>query len=197
MVLVGFSVVFYIATVFRRTLLYSMASAAVAIAAGLSALAAGTDQCGWPAFFSISMVFVFPCFYSCCWQFQAHRRRGRERDGNSASRSTRNHGRWPLGGCARGTDPLDKHGATVVIVFPDGDVMLGVEEEDGGNDGFESKKKKDKGEKSSTRNDRDLLEPSGSSGDVQGNEDTAGAVVPANGSPQIVSENDAQAGNGT
>ncbi|CAD7702543.1 unnamed protein product [Ostreobium quekettii] len=40
-VLAGFFVCFYIATVFRKTLLYSMASGAVAVAAALSALAAG------------------------------------------------------------------------------------------------------------------------------------------------------------
>jgi len=127
-VLVGFFVVFYIATVFRRTLLYSMAAAAVAVAAALSALAAGTDECGWPAFFSISLVFAFPCLYSCCWQCQAHRRRARDGRARSGNRSQ--------GDSARGADghqdsaQLSKYAATVVMVLPDGDVMLGVEDEE-------------------------------------------------------------------
>eukprot|EP00803_Ostreobium_quekettii_P009679 evm.model.scf_3034.1 EVM.evm.TU.scf_3034.1 scf_3034:1708-2361(-) len=126
-VLAGFFVVFYVATVFRKTLLYGMASVMVAIAAALSALAAGTDECGWPAFFSISLVFAFPCLYSCCWQFQARRRRraGVERFSPAPT------GTDPAQGDVREAHPggaRKDQGATVVMVFPDGDVMLGLEE---------------------------------------------------------------------
>ena len=193
MVLVGFSVVFYIATVFRRTLLYSMASAAVAIAAGLSALAAGTDQCGWPAFFSISLVFAFPCVYSCCWQFQAHRQRARDPGGHNSRRSARDSGGGAPGNRAGGLGAHDKHGgATVVIVFPNGDVMLGVEEDDGGGDGDKVRKKKEKGEKRAPRGERGMLAPSGSSRSVQGNENTAGDAVPPRGGVPAVLDSGVQ-----
>lgn len=141
-VLVGFFVVFYIATVFRRTLLYSMAAAAVAVAAALSALAAGTDECGWPAFFSISLVFAFPCLYSCCWQCQAHRRRARERDARD--------GNGAPGSIAASSDAraasvsFAKQGSTVVMVLPDGDVMLGFEDEDSTEHGDGGNKRSEK-----------------------------------------------------
>ncbi|GMH43082.1 hypothetical protein BSKO_11004 [Bryopsis sp. KO-2023] len=106
-VLIGFFVVFYVATIFRRVLLYSMASGAVIVAGALSALSAVTDECGWPAFFSISLVFAFPCAYSCCWQCQQHRSNARDA------------GRGSPGAEAKPSN-------AVVMLFPGGEVQLGV-----------------------------------------------------------------------
>lgn len=113
-VLLGFFIVFYVAAVMRRVLLYAMASVAVISSAALSAVSASTQHCGWPAFLSIALVFAFPCAYSCCFQFV-----NRANSGGSA-------GGGQAGSRSREAEVEAKHSNSVLILFPGGEVQLGV-----------------------------------------------------------------------
>lgn len=112
-VLLGFFIVFYIAAVMRRVLLYGMASVAVLASAGLSAVSASSEYCGWPAFLSIALVFAFPCAYSCCFKCV-------NRPGSGVSGG----GRGPRGREEQQVEA--KTSNSVLIVFPGGEVQLGV-----------------------------------------------------------------------
>eukprot|EP00210_Caulerpa_lentillifera_P009487 g9047.t1 len=50
-----------------------MSFLAVLMAVSFSSLSILTDGCVWPAFFAVTLVFAFPCFYSCCWNYHSRR----------------------------------------------------------------------------------------------------------------------------
>lgn len=114
-VLLVFFVVFYVAAVFRRVLLYTMSTGAVILAGGLSILSAVSDHCGWPAYASITLVFAFPCAYSCMWQCTQQY----EQLGSRVDASVRENA------------PEGKQSSAVVMVFPGGEIQLGMSVEEG------------------------------------------------------------------
>eukprot|EP00210_Caulerpa_lentillifera_P009134 g8708.t1 len=67
----GFLAVFFVAILYKRVLLCFMSAMTVLIAASLATLALLTDECVWPAFFAVTLVFTFPCVYSCCLNHQS------------------------------------------------------------------------------------------------------------------------------
>lgn len=126
-VLLGFFVVFLISLGFRRALLNGMAVLAMATSGMLSAVAATTDDCGWPAFLSISLVFMFPCAYSFVWQMHSRRSHNRDPLTSATDGATSNVG--PGGGDGAGFGFL-KPAEAVVMLFPGGETMLGMENHD-------------------------------------------------------------------
>ena len=122
-VVFGFFALFLSAVAYKRTILYLLSSGAVFYSGSLTALTLVTDNCVWPAFFSITMVFAFPCFYSCCWNYQTRRNESalqRPPDGTTTSA--------PPAQSSVPRTPEHKPTSTVVMLFPDGDMQLGVQD---------------------------------------------------------------------
>lgn len=149
---------FYVAAVMRRALLYTMSSGAVLASAALSAVSVTTENCGWPAFLSVALVFAFPCAYSCCWQCNEQRNLRRSSEGEAA------RGNGASGGEAKMSN-------AVVMVFPGGEVQLGIttEEELEGKEGGRGKKKRKK------KQQRSLSTASVELGDLQSGGNNQGA----------------------
>jgi len=73
-VALGFMAVFFTSILYKRRMLCVISSIAFLLAGSFSTLAILTDDCLWPAFFSVTLIFVFPCFYSCCRSYHSRRR---------------------------------------------------------------------------------------------------------------------------
>lgn len=120
-VVLGFAVLFLSAVAYRKTILYLLSSGAVFFSGSLLTLAIITENCIWPAFFSIMLVFAFPCFYSCCWNRQL--RRNELIQGHAPSVAP------PETTTAPSTSRTEnKPTSAVVMLFPDGGMQLGVQE---------------------------------------------------------------------
>ena len=117
-VCIGFCLLFASALFHRRTVLSFLSSGAVFYSGTLLALTVIADHCVWPAFFSITMVFAFPCFYSCCWSQQS------QTSNDPQVRSAAE----PTSSTNAVSRPTNKPTSSVIMLFPDGDMQLGVKE---------------------------------------------------------------------
>lgn len=119
-VALGFMAVFFTSMLYKRRMLGVISSVAFLLAASFSTLAILTDDCLWPAFFSITLVFVFPCFYSCCWNYHSRRSEAPVPAGSNPPVVAEEEEGEP----ERGKAP-----PAVFIQSPDGEFQIGMEVE--------------------------------------------------------------------
>lgn len=142
LVLLGFFVVFLVSLRFRRTLVAAMATLAMALVVAFGVVAAVTDECNWPAFLSASLVFVFPCAYSYARKIDWPSSRNRSQVRTATAVGSLTAVGEPTAGGPPGRASNQSHegarvrlgtlkpAGAVLMLFPGGDVMLGVENQD-------------------------------------------------------------------
>lgn len=119
MVLLGFIMVFTSAVAHRKTVLYLLSTGAIVFTGSLFATALVSEYCVWPTFFSIMTVLVFPCFYSCCWRHYAIR---------GDLPTIRTTGATRTRSSIQNRETRNKESGAVVMILPDGDIKIGVQE---------------------------------------------------------------------